>query len=165
MNRQIITVLIILVLAHSFALSGQVANQTVTVTLTEVADFQITSVPDKNVHINLANIDEDTTYSDGKYSLYHNSSNEKKVTAQVTAGPSALGIILKAELEKPAPTAESKGSVTILDGSATPLEAQVLLEKVPPGLFEDLALYYVARAGVTANVGANVFTVTFTIGE
>lgn len=141
------------------------SSQIVNVTLTQMADFQITSTPDKNAHISLVNLNEDTTYLGGTYSVAHNSVNLKKILAEVTAGSSALGIILKAELQAPAGGAESKGQISLLDGGAVALGAQTLVDKVPAGEFLNLALHYVASADFSAAVGNNVFTVTFTISE
>ncbi len=138
-----------------------------TVVLTQMADFQVTTTPDPgNVNITLLNLNQDINYTDGKYSVAHTSPNEKKILAQVTGGSAAFGITLRAYLEAPAAgAAETKGSVELLDGGVSPLAAQTLVEKVPPGFFEDLALHYSARANVSATVGANVFTVTFTVSE
>ncbi len=142
-------------------------SQDVTVTLTQMADFQVTTTPDPaNVNITLLNLNQDTNYTDGKYSVAHNSANEKKILAQVTGGSAATGIILKAWLEAPAVgDAEAKGPLEILDGTAVYPGARTLVEKLPPGFFDNLALHYTASANFSAAVGANSFTVTFTISE
>lgn len=141
------------------------SSQMVTVTLTQMADFQITSVPDTDAHIALLSLNSDTTYTDGTYSITHNSANLKKVLAQVTGGSTALGIVLKAELQAPGGGAESKGQISLLDGGAIALGAQTLVDKVPAGSYVNLALHYIASADFSATVGNNIFTVTFTIAE
>lgn len=157
--------LAVVFLSTPFAMA-QTDSQTLTVELASIADFKIISLP-IDVSINLAALSSEQSDLSSLYSIEHNHINEKIVTAQVTAGTgNPQGIILKTELTAPAAgDAVSSGKVEILDGSSTIPPAKTVVEKVPAGSFSNLALHYFAQANVTASIGSQEFTVTFTISE
>lgn len=164
-NYSILLVLILCLSTGNLAAQNSEGQQ-LTVELSPIADFKIVSLP-IDVSINLTALNSSLSDLTSLYSIVHNHVNEKIVTAQVTGGTgNPQGIVLKAELTAPAAgDAVSNGQVEILDGSGVIPLARTVIEKVPAGSFSNLALHYQAVANVTAAIGNQQFTVTFTISE
>jgi hypothetical protein len=141
-------------------------NHNLEVLVTPIAEFKITTPGGVNLAFNAFNTELND--SDTRYSVFHNSINEKIVTVEISGfSGDAKGVRLKAALAAPAAgDAASTGELTIHDGADTVSPAaQVAVEKIPAGLFDNLQLNYKASADFSATVGSHIFTLTFTITE